>query len=81
MGKGIFGVPTLVVDGNLFWGYDSTDMAIEYLYDKKLFSSSEMKRLETLPGSWKIQNKLHNRENPDLHSIVCFDCSAAVVVD
>ena len=46
----IFGVPTLVVDGNLFWGFDSTNMAIEYLSDPQLFESSEMKRLETLPG-------------------------------
>ena len=46
----IFGVPTLVVDGHLFWGSDSTDMALEYLSDPQLFGSSEMKRLETLPG-------------------------------
>ena len=48
--QGIFGVPTLVVEANLFWGFDTTDMAIEYLSDPKLFVSSEMKRLETLPG-------------------------------
>ena len=48
--QGVFGVPTLVMDENLFWGFDTTDMAIEYLSDPKLFVSSEMKRLETLPG-------------------------------
>ena len=48
--QGVFGVPTLVVDGNLFWGLDSTDMAIEYISNSQLFGSSEMKRLETLPG-------------------------------
>ena len=48
--QGVFGVPTLVMDGNLFWGFDTTDMAIEYLSDPKMFVSSEMKRLETLPG-------------------------------
>ena len=48
--QGIFGVQTLVVDGHLFWGSDSTDMALEYLSDPQLFGSSEMKRLETLPG-------------------------------
>ena len=48
--QGVFGVPTLVMDKNLFWGLDTTDMAIEYLSDPKLFVSSEMKRLETLPG-------------------------------
>ena len=48
--QGIFGVPTLVIEGNLFWGFDSTDMAMEYLSDPRLFGSSKMKRLETLPG-------------------------------
>ena len=48
--QGIFGVPSLVVEGHLFWGSDSTDMALEYLSDPQLFGSSEMKRLETLPG-------------------------------
>ena len=48
--QGVFGVPTLVMDGNLFWGFDTTDMAIEYLSDPQLFASSEMKRLETLPS-------------------------------
>ena len=48
--QGVFGVPTLVMDGNLFWGFDTTDMAIEYLSDPKLFESSDMKRLATLPG-------------------------------
>ena len=48
--QGVFGVPTLVMNGNLFWGFDTTDMAIEYLSDPKLFESSDMKRLATLPG-------------------------------
>ena len=48
--QGIFGVPTLVVEGHLFWGSDSTDMVLEYLSDPQLFGSSEMKRLETLLG-------------------------------
>ncbi len=48
--QGVFGVPTLVVEGNLFWGFDTTNMAIEYLSDPQMFVSSEMKRLETLPG-------------------------------
>ena len=48
--QGVFGVPTLVMDGNLFWGFDTTDLALEYISDPKLFESSKMKRLETLPG-------------------------------
>ena len=79
--KGIFGVPTLVMDGNLFWGLDSTEMAIEYLSDPQLFGSPEMKRLETLPGYWELNNKLYKVENSDLHSTLCLGCSAPVDVN
>jgi 2-hydroxychromene-2-carboxylate isomerase len=45
----IFGVPTLVVDGNLFWGNDATAMALAYLADPALFEDEEMRRIDTLP--------------------------------
>ena len=45
---GVFGVPTLVADGMLFWGYDSTAMAMDYLRDPQRFRSPEMRRLESL---------------------------------
>ncbi len=47
--RGVFGVPTFEVDGNLFWGMDATDMLIDYLSQHALFSSSEMLRVSTLP--------------------------------
>ena len=28
---GVFGVPTIVVDGHVFWGSDATHMARDYL--------------------------------------------------
>ena len=46
--QGVFGVPTLLVDGNLFWGSDSTDLAMSYLENPKLFENPVMKRLEKL---------------------------------
>ena len=46
---GVFGVPTLAVDGELFWGYDATDMALEYMRDPVRFLTEEMKRLDALP--------------------------------
>ena len=46
---GVFGVPTLAIDGQLFWGYDATDMALDYRRDPVRFLSDEMKRLDTLP--------------------------------
>ncbi len=46
---GVFGVPTFVVDGHLFWGIDATEMLLDYLDDPRLFDSDEMKRLDYLP--------------------------------
>jgi 2-hydroxychromene-2-carboxylate isomerase len=45
----IFGVPTLVIDQHLFWGNDSTGMALRYLQDPGLFDESEMARISRLP--------------------------------
>ena len=49
LAAGVFGVPTLVVDGRLFWGFDATAMALDYLRDPAWFESPEMKRLDALP--------------------------------
>lgn len=48
-GRGVFGVPTFEVDGNLFWGMDATDMLIDYLAQHAVFTSAEMQRVSTLP--------------------------------
>lgn len=34
---GVFGVPTLVIEGKLFWGNDATAMALDYLADPAPF--------------------------------------------
>ena len=47
--RAVFGVPTLIVEGQLFWGYDSTSLVLDYLTNPGLFNSPAMKRLETLP--------------------------------
>ena len=46
---GVFGVPTLEIDGQLFWGYDSTEMALAYCRNQPVFDSPTMERVETLP--------------------------------
>lgn len=46
---GVFGVPTLAIGGELFWGYDATDMALDYLRDPVAFISEEMRRVDQLP--------------------------------
>jgi 2-hydroxychromene-2-carboxylate isomerase len=47
--QGVFGVPTAVVDGHLFWGVDATDMLFDYLAGNPVFGSQEMRHAETLP--------------------------------
>lgn len=45
----VFGVPTFVVDGELFWCADSTDFIRAYLADSTILASEEMRRVSALP--------------------------------
>ncbi len=46
---GVFGVPSLVIDDKVFWGYDATHMAMDYLEDRNGFETAEMRRIANLP--------------------------------
>jgi 2-hydroxychromene-2-carboxylate isomerase len=48
---GVFGVPTLAIGDELFWGFDATDYALAYLKDPAILSSAEAQRLRALPAS------------------------------
>jgi 2-hydroxychromene-2-carboxylate isomerase len=48
--RGIFGVPTLAIGDELFWGADATAMAADYLAQGCKFSDAEMARVASLPG-------------------------------
>ncbi|MEP6484811.1 MAG: 2-hydroxychromene-2-carboxylate isomerase [Rudaea sp.] len=45
----VFGVPTLRVGGELFWGNDASPMIDDWLDDPKLFESAEYARIAELP--------------------------------
>lgn len=47
--RGVFGVPTIAVGPHLFWGYDATDMAGDYLLNPDGFFDQEMKAAAALP--------------------------------
>ncbi|HEY0178994.1 MAG TPA: 2-hydroxychromene-2-carboxylate isomerase [Dokdonella sp.] len=49
LARGVFGVPTLDVDGALFWGNDSTPMIDAFLRDRALFDAEPYRRLRELP--------------------------------
>jgi 2-hydroxychromene-2-carboxylate isomerase len=46
---GVYGVPTLAIGKELFWGLDALPMARGYLADPDLFAVGEMARLSNLP--------------------------------
>lgn len=48
--RGIFGVPTLVIGDELFWGADATAMAADYIANECRFTDPEMARVANLPG-------------------------------
>ncbi|HEX4647382.1 MAG TPA: 2-hydroxychromene-2-carboxylate isomerase [Steroidobacteraceae bacterium] len=47
--RGVFGVPTLVVGEELFWGHDAVDMAIDYLSRPEAFADAQMRAADALP--------------------------------
>jgi 2-hydroxychromene-2-carboxylate isomerase len=47
--RGVFGVPTLVIGEELFWGHDAIDMALDYLKNPRDFSDAAMRALDQLP--------------------------------
>ncbi len=46
---GVFGVPSFVVDGEIFWGYDSIDFACDFVADPELFDSAGMRAVDAMP--------------------------------
>jgi 2-hydroxychromene-2-carboxylate isomerase len=47
--RGVFGVPTLVIGEELFWGHDAIDMALDYLKNPRDFSDAAMRAIDRLP--------------------------------
>ena len=47
--RGVFGVPTLVIAEELFWGHDAVEMARQYLENPAAFADPQMRAVDTLP--------------------------------
>ena len=47
--RGVFGVPTIEVDGECFWGADSMEFLRAFLADPTTLRNAEMRRLDALP--------------------------------
>jgi 2-hydroxychromene-2-carboxylate isomerase len=49
--RGVFGVPTIAVGSELFWGVDATDMALEYMRAGGRYADPEYERVAALPAA------------------------------
>jgi 2-hydroxychromene-2-carboxylate isomerase len=47
--RGVFGVPTFEVDGELFWGADALGFVNAFLADRAALHNEEMRRADSLP--------------------------------
>jgi 2-hydroxychromene-2-carboxylate isomerase len=47
--RGVFGVPSFVVDGEVFWGADAVDFVKAFLADAAVLRNDEMRRVDALP--------------------------------
>jgi 2-hydroxychromene-2-carboxylate isomerase len=54
---GVFGVPTLRIGAELFWGVDAIPMAEAYLENRALLGRGEMARLPHLPSGVELRRR------------------------
>jgi len=47
--RGVFGVPSFVTDGEVFWGADALDFLKAFLKDESVLRNDEMRRVDSLP--------------------------------
>ena len=47
--RGVFGVPSFVVDGEVFWGADAMDFVNAFLRDPGVLRNDEMRRVDAMP--------------------------------
>ena len=44
--RGVFGVPSFVIDGEVFWGADALDFVKAFLKDPAVLRNDEMRRVD-----------------------------------
>ncbi len=49
--RGVFGVPSFAIGGEIFWGEDVTGMMLDFLGDPGLFQHGDLGRLRDLPAA------------------------------
>jgi 2-hydroxychromene-2-carboxylate isomerase len=47
--RGVFGVPSFVIDGEVFWGADAVEFLKAFIEDEAVLHNPEMRRVDNLP--------------------------------
>ena len=47
--SGVLGVPSFVIDDQVFWGGNATEILLDYLDDPALVQTQEMERISEMP--------------------------------
>ena len=47
--SGVFGVPSIIADGHLFWGFDATDMYLDYHRNPNFFTDLGLQSIADIP--------------------------------
>ncbi len=55
--QGVFGVPSIEIDNDIFWGYSATEMAASYLADDGSYPHSMITSADTLPEGANRQTR------------------------
>ena len=53
--KNVFGVPSFVVDDEIFWGFDAIDFLLAYLHEPELLNSPGMQAADAMPEGLRRQ--------------------------
>jgi len=48
---GVFGVPSIIADGHLFWGFDATDMYLDYQRFPNFYADPDLVSIDELPAA------------------------------
>jgi len=46
---GVFGVPSIIADGHLFWGFDATDMYLDFQRSPNFYDDLDLKSIDDIP--------------------------------
>ena len=55
---GVFGVPSIIADGHLFWGFDATDMYLDYQRHPNFFDDLDLLLIDDIPEAAN-RNQIH----------------------